>query len=200
MEPPVRLFSPQGSADTDRGEGRDADVGNILKLEELESLRLKDVEGLEQEDCAARMEVSRPTFQRILLSARRKVADSLVTGRSIAIEGGHYTRHLCPVACLDCGKTWKESEETLRGDGVDPFRCPRCRSDQVACDRTRPGWTCRQANCRRGMDRDPDRPGGPGGGRGPGRGRRGRGPGGPGGPGGLGRPGGQPGSKQPETS
>lgn len=47
---------------------------NILKLEELEAIRLKDLEGLEQEECAEKMEVSRPTFQRILLSAREKVA------------------------------------------------------------------------------------------------------------------------------
>ena len=45
---------------------------NILKIEELEAIRLKDLEGLEQEECAAKMEVSRPTFQRILLSAREK--------------------------------------------------------------------------------------------------------------------------------
>ena len=39
---------------------------NILKLEELEALRLKDLDGLEQTVCAVKMEVSRPTFQRIL--------------------------------------------------------------------------------------------------------------------------------------
>jgi len=49
---------------------------NILKLEELEAIRLKDLEGLEQGECAEKMEVSRPTFQRILLSAREKIADS----------------------------------------------------------------------------------------------------------------------------
>src|SRR5574344_694836 len=68
---------------------------NILKLEELEALRLKDLEGLEQEECADKMEVSRPTFQRILLSAREKVADSLVNGKIILIEGGNFTRHIC---------------------------------------------------------------------------------------------------------
>jgi predicted DNA-binding protein (UPF0251 family) len=46
---------------------------NILKLEELEAIRLKDLEGMEQEECAARMEVSRPTFQRILISAGKKL-------------------------------------------------------------------------------------------------------------------------------
>ena len=41
-----------------------------VKIEELEALRLNDLEGLEQEECAAKMEVSRQTFQRILITAR----------------------------------------------------------------------------------------------------------------------------------
>ena len=86
---------------------------NILKLEELEALRLKDLEELEQEECADKMEVSRPTFQRILLSAREKVTDSLVNGKAIHIEGGNFTRNICPVRCLDCGKDWMESLENL---------------------------------------------------------------------------------------
>ena len=77
---------------------------NILKLEELEAIRLKDLEGLEQSECADKMEVSRPTFQRILLSARGKIADSLVNGKTIHIEGGNFTQNICSVRCLDCGK------------------------------------------------------------------------------------------------
>jgi predicted DNA-binding protein (UPF0251 family) len=86
---------------------------NILKLEELEAVRLKDLEGMEQEECAARMEVSRPTFQRILSSAREKIADSLINGKSILIEGGNFTRNICPVRCSGCGKEWLESYENL---------------------------------------------------------------------------------------
>lgn len=59
---------------------------NTLLLEELEAIRLKDLEGLDQSECAERMGVSRPTFQRILLAAREKVADSLVNGKMIRIE------------------------------------------------------------------------------------------------------------------
>ncbi len=76
----------------------------ILKLEELEAIRLKDLRGLEQAECAEQMEVSRLTFQRILLSAREKIADSLVNRKSIQIDGGHFTRNICPVRCLDCGR------------------------------------------------------------------------------------------------
>ena len=49
---------------------------NILRIEELEAIRLKDLEGMEQEECADKMEVSRQTFQRILNAAREKIADS----------------------------------------------------------------------------------------------------------------------------
>ncbi len=91
---------------------------NILKLEELEAIRLKDLEGLEQGECAERMEVSRPTFQRILLSAREKVADSLIYGKMIRIEGGNFTRNICPIICKDCGALINDI--TCYKDGVIP--------------------------------------------------------------------------------
>ncbi len=106
---------------------------NILKLEELEALRLKDLEELEQEECADKMEVSRPTFQRILLSAREKVTDSLVNGKAIHIEGGNFTRNICPVRCLDCGKDWMESLENLESIKSGEYSCPTCGSTKVIC-------------------------------------------------------------------
>lgn len=62
----------------------------VLTVEELEAIRLKDLEGLEQEECADKMKVSRPTFFRIIVSARQKVADALVNGKAIKVEGGNY--------------------------------------------------------------------------------------------------------------
>ena len=61
-----------------------------LSLEELESLRLCDLEGLDQETAARRMEVSRGTLQRIIYSAHAKVAEALCTGKGIFINGGNY--------------------------------------------------------------------------------------------------------------
>jgi predicted DNA-binding protein (UPF0251 family)/predicted Fe-Mo cluster-binding NifX family protein len=61
-----------------------------VTVEEMEALRLRELEGLEQEQAAAKMEISRPTFQRILASARRKIADALLNGKAIRIEGGNY--------------------------------------------------------------------------------------------------------------
>lgn len=60
----------------------------VLTLDEFEALRLADLEGLYQDDAARRMEVSRPTFGRILESAHRKVAQALVGGKALRIEGG----------------------------------------------------------------------------------------------------------------
>jgi len=61
-----------------------------LAVEELEAVRLKDLEGLKQEKAAATMKVSQPTFHRILESAHGKIADALVQGKAIKIEGGDY--------------------------------------------------------------------------------------------------------------
>ncbi len=59
-----------------------------LKLDELEALRLADLNGMYQEQAAQRMKISRPTFARIVEAARRKVADVLVNGKALRVEGG----------------------------------------------------------------------------------------------------------------
>lgn len=117
---------------------------NILKLEELEAIRLKDLEGLEQSGCAEKMQVSRPTFQRILISAREKIADSLVNGKAIHIEGGNFTRNICRVKCLDCGKEWMESYENLKSIQSGEYSCNECGSTQVVCEQS-----CKNKFCRR---------------------------------------------------
>ena len=60
----------------------------VLTLDELEALRLADLEGLGHEEAASSMNVSRPTFGRIVEQARRKVATALVHQRGIGVEGG----------------------------------------------------------------------------------------------------------------
>jgi predicted DNA-binding protein (UPF0251 family)/predicted Fe-Mo cluster-binding NifX family protein len=61
-----------------------------MSVEEAEALRLKDLEGLEQERGAEKMNISRPTFQRVLASARQKIADALLNGKALRIEGGNF--------------------------------------------------------------------------------------------------------------
>ena len=60
----------------------------VLTLDELESLRLADLNGLYQEQAAEKMKISRPTFSRVIEQARRKVADALIHGKALRLEGG----------------------------------------------------------------------------------------------------------------
>jgi predicted DNA-binding protein (UPF0251 family) len=61
-----------------------------LLQEELEALRLADLEGLTQVQAAEEMGVSRSTFQRVVAQARRRVAQALVQGYALQIEGGTF--------------------------------------------------------------------------------------------------------------
>ncbi len=60
----------------------------VLTLDEFEAVRLADLDGLYQEDAARQMNVSRPTFSRVIESAHRKIGDALVHGKALRIEGG----------------------------------------------------------------------------------------------------------------
>ena len=61
-----------------------------MTVEEYETIRLIDLEGLTQEECAVRMNVARATVQKTYNDARMKLAESLVNGNIIKIEGGDY--------------------------------------------------------------------------------------------------------------
>ena len=62
----------------------------VLPLEGLEAIRLSDFEGLDHETAAIRMNVSRQTFGRILAEARAIIAEGLVMGKVLRIQGGHF--------------------------------------------------------------------------------------------------------------
>jgi len=59
-----------------------------LTLDELEAVRLADLDGLYQEDAAKKMDISRQTFGNIINSAHKKIADALLNGKALKIEGG----------------------------------------------------------------------------------------------------------------
>lgn len=96
-----------------------------LAVEEAEALRLKDIEGLEQEECAQKMNVSRTTFARVLASARRKAADALLNGKAIRIEGGNFEMQRFRFKCIN-GHQWDvpSNEEAAGLTGS----CPVCES------------------------------------------------------------------------
>ena len=79
-----------------------------LTLVELEAVRLKDIEKLNQEECANKMEVSRQTFQNILGKAREKIAKAIIKGNKIEIEGGNYRFKKCEMKCGTCEARFNE--------------------------------------------------------------------------------------------
>ena len=94
----------------------------ILSIEEAEAIRLKDLEGLDQEQGAHRMHVSRATFQRILDSARRKMAEALIQGKAIRMEGGNFEMAIRRFRCTEKGHEWEVPF------GVTEDYCPTCYS------------------------------------------------------------------------
>jgi predicted DNA-binding protein (UPF0251 family) len=110
-----------------------------LTVEEVEAVRLKDVEELQQEDCAQRMHISRPTFHRVLGSARRKIADALINGKAMRIEGGNFALASQPFRCRRDGHEWQVPFEAVASGR--PPACPRCQSTGALPVRPgRPGW------------------------------------------------------------
>lgn len=83
-----------------------------MTVDEFESIRLIDVDGFTQEQCAAQMDISRTTVQGMYDSARKKLAQSLVNGKVLLIEGGEY--RLCDGQGRGCG-----------GAGCRRHRCGR---------------------------------------------------------------------------
>ncbi len=102
--PKVTCFKPHGVLHKDL-------TSVLLTVDELEAIRLADKEGLYQADAAIQMNVSRPTFGRILEAAHKKVAEAIVDGKQLCIQGG-VVRSLCDsiptdrpdiCVCTECG-------------------------------------------------------------------------------------------------
>jgi len=116
-DPGAHYFKPRGIP-----------MGNLeevtVTIDELEAIRLADLEGLYQEEAAKKMDVSRQTFGRIVESARRSVADALVNGKALRIEGGEIemTTMMRKFRCSDCDHTWEVPFGTGR-----PSECSSCR-------------------------------------------------------------------------
>jgi predicted DNA-binding protein (UPF0251 family) len=119
-EPNIQYFKPRG-----------VPLLNLevvsLAVDEFEAIRLKDFEGFEQKMASERMGISQPTFHRVLESARKKVADALVKGKAIRIEGGDYVLETGrKFKCFACEHKWEEEYGTGR-----PNECPRCGSTNI---------------------------------------------------------------------
>lgn len=119
--PAAPVFKPAGVPLGDLEEA-------AMSLDEFESVRLADFEGLYQEQAAERMGVSRPTFSRIIESAHRKIADALLHGKALRIEGGPVEvgrRKCCPFHDRPADAT--EGAERAPGPGHER----RCRHRRI---------------------------------------------------------------------
>ena len=123
----------------------------LLSVEEAEAIRLKDLEGLEQEQGAERMNISRPTFQRVLASGRQKIADALLNGKAIRIEGGSFEMAFSRFKCLN-GHEWEVPFEAMIS--APPRLCPTCDTPNIEpLLRTGFGWKGRDWGRYRGRHR-----------------------------------------------
>ena len=97
-----------------------------LTVAEVEALRLSDLEGMYQEDAAEKMDVSRQTFGRVLKEARRKIAESIIEGKALKIEGGRYRMLSGFYRCRECGHRFP-----MPWCFPVPDSCPVCGSSEV---------------------------------------------------------------------
>ncbi|HOW50907.1 MAG TPA: DUF134 domain-containing protein [bacterium] len=103
----------------------------VLSLDEFEAIRLADHEGLEHAAAAERMNISRPTFTRLIEAARRKTAQAIVEGAALLIEGGSVDVEGDFCRCPRCGGV----REHRRGGHHE--RCGYCGTEHD-CNDTQP--------------------------------------------------------------
>jgi predicted DNA-binding protein (UPF0251 family) len=97
----------------------------LLTLDEYEAFRLADQLGFSHEEAAGEMEISRPTFTRLINHARKKIADFIIQGKMLTIEGGqvHFKNNI--IRCLDCGHMFKSNMN------ITISECPACHSKNL---------------------------------------------------------------------
>ena len=117
FNPNVKYFKPRGIPMSELEE-------ITLTVDECEALRLADSMGLSHEDAGQEMGVSRATFGRIIQKARKRLADALVKGQAIRIEGGmvKHVRKWARRECPGCKFQWKAATLAV---------CPECRYESV---------------------------------------------------------------------
>ncbi|OHD12029.1 MAG: hypothetical protein A2Y34_13715 [Spirochaetes bacterium GWC1_27_15] len=99
----------------------------ILTLDEFEAIRLADFENLYQEDAAKQLNVSRQTFGNIIDSAHKKIADTIINGKILKIEGGNIdSLKERNFICYQCKNEWSVPFGVER-----PSNCPNCNNENI---------------------------------------------------------------------
>jgi len=119
FNPAISYFKPRGIPMRDLSEVR-------LTVDEREAIRLADFLSMSHEEAGRHMNVSRATFGRIVQQARKVVADALINGKAINVEGGNYKMvdEVRTFMCRNCNHSWVESWGTGR-----PENCPSCNDE-----------------------------------------------------------------------
>ena len=119
-QPGVSYFKPRGIPVSKLEEV-------VLTVDEFEAVRLADLEVLYQDVAAKRMNISRQTFGNIVGSAHKKIADAIVNGKAIKIEGGIYQmEQMRKFSCNECEHQWEVAYGLVR-----PQECPKCKGTHI---------------------------------------------------------------------
>jgi predicted DNA-binding protein (UPF0251 family) len=122
IDPEINYFKPRGVPMMELEQVQ-------LTVDELEALRLADFLNMSHEEAGKQMGVSRATFGRIIEQARKIVADALIHGKAISVDGGNYERVDTLVnrvfLCDGCQCRWEEPPAT-----GSPQQCPSCGHDE----------------------------------------------------------------------
>ncbi len=117
LQPPLfNRFKPMGMSTSKLDEA-------VLSLDEYEAIRLADLEDLDHQAAASLMNISRPTFTRLIESARKKVATFLVKGRKLVIDGGVYEFEKTLLKCESCHEVTEMVDQEMV--------CGECASTEV---------------------------------------------------------------------
>lgn len=120
-EPLISIFKPAGIPAKELDE-------IFITVDEFEAVRLADYEGMNQREASDVMHVSQPTFNRILTSARKKIAETIVRGIVLRIEGGEYVLP-CDIRVFEC-ETCGTTIDAPLGE-PRPRSCPQCGSNSL---------------------------------------------------------------------
>ena len=96
-----------------------------LSIDEFEAIRLADYAGMEHQEAADNMQISRPTFTRLIKKARQKIAHAIIDGMELVIVGGNIELVNSLHHCRDCGETVQQPLFTKT------YPCKECGSDNV---------------------------------------------------------------------
>jgi predicted DNA-binding protein (UPF0251 family) len=116
-EPEIRCFKPEK-------ENNDSLEPVKISLDEFEAIRLRDYHNIQQIRSAEIMEISQPTFHRILSSARKKISKALIEGNTIIIGGDDYITDKKRYKCNICGFEWLSNEKEYDN-------CLECQSEDI---------------------------------------------------------------------